>query len=377
MLFLSLISLAILTQCDQDSSLLFTQSIKKVDNSALVTTTITEEDCTTCPKLEALSLKYFDETASSQPKGHFLFDLGLQNEQTQYNAIPSKIDVYNYTEANEVVNITTESGFEQVLTMAGIPLDTIINLLPLTHYTKRFKDILNTSVGAFASPCRTCDTLYQWPDINYFTTSDQKCISPDSLSYCLSGKDICTMLDIADSVTFSFYPQVYTPGVSLGGRPQKEELVFQDAFLKVLFDKRFVNGDIDFNAITELDTSLTLSDCPIFSSNDNTIPSMFSMAYNFTNKLFNLEVHWADNSLMQEILITLWDIPRVNDSEDSFTIRAILNEPSNTFKVENFTQIAEFLSDEEILNISIRLLATDGTINVVEFGLTSNECLDR
>ena len=374
--FLSLFSLAILSQCNQDADLLQMQSTSEIENSALAVQTATEEDCTTCPKLEALSLKYYDETVSSQDGGHFFFDLGIQNEHNQYNAIPSRIDVYNYTDDNEVINITEEPMFEQILTMAGIPLDTIINLLPLTNYTKRFRAIIDASAGAFVSPCRSCDTLYQWPNINYINTIDQNCISPDSLSYCLLGRDICTMLDIADSVTFSFYPQVYEEGVSLGVLPQKEELVFEEAFLKILFDKRLVSGDVNFDNVEELDTTLTLSECPIFTSNDNTIPSIFSMDYDFTDELFQLEAQWADNSDISEVRVTIIDNPEDDDAEFLYSER--FTPSSNAHKISAvIPEIATFLEEQEILNLSISILAADGTINVVDFGLTINECLDR
>ena len=374
-IMVAIILILVLSQCKKDS-------IPQLESTDSVTTLETKsklDTCLTCPVLKSVGLQYFNEKLSSQPDGHFFFNLAIQNDYTQYTAVPIEINLFNLTEGEEIINITDDPQFEALLSLANIPLDTMVNLVPFTDYCATTVEKFESGFYNKEEFCDRCDSLYTWPTVPLLFTKTGECIAPDSLSHCLLGSDICTMMSVTDILSFSFFPQRYLNPISNLEIPAKENLRLESPYLEMRFAKQFINGDVEFTEIPELDTMQTLSDCPIFRTNDGTIPERFSVNYDFESEFLKLDADWEDNDLLTAMKVSII----TGDTEFGIEGDIITKEQEKVtdepFNFE-FPELAKALNENPEVVIVLDIVGQNrkdidlNTINRLTFTLSNEEC---
>ena len=102
------------------------------------------------------------------------------------------------------------------------------------------------------------------------------------------------MRQVADLVTYNMFPLELIDEAA-ADKYAKSNIRFEDAFASVTFDSREVLGDRKVEDVAGIDLDLKLTDCPIFLSNDGTIPEEFEMKYDLQSGKFFVDAKWDGN----------------------------------------------------------------------------------
>ena len=347
---------------------------------------IPEDDmapCLTCPKLNSFSFSYKDETRSTVETGHFLLGMSIDNDHTQYGAIPVQIDLYDYMqEEGEFKYLNDDPFFRTFLDQLNVPDDTLRTLHPLTNYSKCTEDKIEE--GFYNDESNYCTErgdigLYSETMVDPKTNADGEIIAPDSVLICKLAGDICAMRSIVDLMSFNLFPyQIIDQSVE--NIYDKNNFRYEDPFAVLKFDNReFPQGDVEFDPEVDVKTDLKLGECPIFRSSDETnraVPAEFSLRYDRKSNKLYVGAEWSTGGPLTKVVILL--------SEGSFPTEGVSasEEKSNPngfngevgFELPEFTETLDENGSVTVMIQVTHMVEGEEVVNSVMFELTSGSC---
>lgn len=337
--------------------------------------------CLSCPTLTNFSFSYLDENASGIGGGHFLIGIGIDNDFTQFGGVPAKIDLFDYLiEEDEFKHLNDDPFFKMFLDQLNVPEDTLESLYPVASYSRFAESKLES--GFYEDEDKFCtdnfdDGLFEFLDLPVRANTSGLNIAPDSVTICKLAADICAMRSIVDLMTFSLFPYELVDQTA-EDLYNKDNFKYTNPFAVLKFDNRNLVNNVDFDPEEGVETNLNLGDCPIFRSNDRTVPTEFTLAYDrSTGELF-VDAKWADEKPLLKVNVIL------AVEEFSFTgIRVSRKvESSNAFRngtTIELPELSEILDDEGEVIVFLQISSQEGsksedTVNSLIFGLTNGSC---
>lgn len=340
--------------------------------------------CMRCPKLNNFSFSYFDETRSRSDAGNFLLGVSIDNDNTQYGAVPTRMELFDYmAEEDEFKYLNDDPFFKMFVDQLGFPQDTLFGLTPLLNYsakaTQKIEDGFYNDNNAFCSD-RCDEDLYGALNIDVARNTEGVCIAPDSLTIFQNANDICAMRTIVDLLSFNLFPFEILDQ-STGDLYNEDNFRYEDPFATLRFDNRNLVSDVDFDPEDNVPTDLNLGECPIFRSNDRSTPNAFTMSYDRENSTFKVSAEWADANPLYRANVVL------ALSEFSFTGIKVARNSSDVSSVDGsisvrLPELAQLLDDEGEVIVFLQIAsslgegrsATDDTVNSVIFEILTRDC---
>ena len=283
-------------------------------------------------------------------------------------------------ETDDFKHLNEDPFFRTFLDQLEVPDDTLFSLQPLTRYSndvnQKIMDGFYDDVNAFCTDNHD-EELYGATEVSFRRSADGNLVAPNSASICKLASDICAMRSIADLMTFSLYPYEIIDQ-SKEDRYNKNNFIYTDPFAELKFDNRNLVADVDFEEIEGVETDLKLGECPIFRSNDRTVPVEFAMDYSMENGQLQLKAEWEDGRplhraniilAVDEFALTNIRVVREIEDNDGFANGATMDLPELKNILEEEGNVAVFLqiASQESNDI-------DDTINSVIFEITEGTC---
>ena len=328
---------------------------------------IIHEDCNACPAPRAINFSYSAESAA------FKYAISVQNELTQYHALPVKIDLFQENESGTLQNLTDIPEFITLLETFGIPEDTLSNIIPFNRYSiKQMQSITNGLVDEI-TPCNSCEDQYQWPEVPLAYTESGNCIAPDSLNYVISDSDLCAMMNITHALSFSFFPfELIDPSKKLES-PDKSNVQFDQPFFQFSFDKRNLEASIDLPSPLTINTNLSLTDCPIFNANDGSIPNEFGLGFDYEMGIFSLTATWSDGSQLKDIELFVYTGDEISQTPSYSWVGTFSQLTNGSIQLSGLKDHFGATTTSTVALI-LRSDATTPTINQLVFSLVHANC---
>lgn len=337
--------------------------------------------CERCPNLQSFSFSYLDETRSSLESGHFLLGFSLENDLTQYGAVPVEIDLFDYMQEDDSFkSLNDDPFFQMFIEQLGVSADTLKNLQALTNYSataqQKIQDGFYNNQSNFCID-RQDQGLYNFTQVAVEQNELGDLIAPDSALICLAANDVCAMRSVVDLMTFSLYP--YEQADQTAANPyDKTNFRYEDPFAVLNFDNRNLVADVDFGEIEGINTSLMLGECPIFRSNDRTVPVEFKMEYDKESSELVVFADWADGKPLYRVNVIL-AVGELALTGIRLARDIVDNEGLQDGVSVELPELFEILENENEVLVFLQIASqeaedTDDTVNSVIFELTKGSC---